>query len=51
METITLSEPAMDLLKRNVSGPQILVDDGNREAYRELVRGAHVSHDYICSWR
>jgi hypothetical protein len=38
METITLSEPAMDLLKRNMAGTQILVDDENREAYRELAR-------------
>ena len=39
MLTITLSEGARDLLKRNMSGPQILVDDKNREAYREPARG------------
>ena len=38
MQTITLTEAALDLLRRNISGPQILVDDGNREAYRELAR-------------
>jgi hypothetical protein len=38
METITLSEAALDLLKRNMTGTQILVDDENREAYRELAR-------------
>jgi hypothetical protein len=36
MQTIALSEPALDLLKRNLTGPQILVNDENREAYREL---------------
>jgi hypothetical protein len=36
--TITLSEAAADLLKRNLSGPQILVNDENRAAYRELAR-------------
>ena len=36
MQTTTLSEVALDLLKRNMSGVQILVDDENREAYREL---------------
>ncbi len=35
---VELSEAALDLLKRNMSGPQILVDDKNREAYRELGR-------------
>jgi hypothetical protein len=38
MQTITLSEAALDLLRRNMSGPQILFDDENREAYRELAR-------------
>ncbi len=38
METITLSEAALDLLKRNMTATQILVDDENREAYRELAR-------------
>jgi hypothetical protein len=38
METITLSEAALDLLKRNMTGTQILVDDENREAYRDLAR-------------
>ena len=33
METLTLSAAAMDLLKRNLAGSQILVTDGNREAY------------------
>lgn len=36
MQTITLSEAALALLKENMSGVQILVDDENREAYREL---------------
>jgi hypothetical protein len=36
MQTITLSAAAVDLLKRNVTGTQILVNDENREAYREL---------------
>jgi hypothetical protein len=38
MQTLSLSEAAMDLLKRNMIGTQILVDDDNREAYRELAR-------------
>jgi hypothetical protein len=38
MEAITLTDAALDLLKRNMSGPQIRVDDENREAYRELSR-------------
>ena len=38
MQTVTLSEAALDLLKRNMSGTQILVNDENREAYRELAR-------------
>jgi hypothetical protein len=36
MPTITLSHAALALLKRNLTGPQILVDDDNRRAYREL---------------
>ena len=39
MQTITLTEDALNLLKRNMCGPQILVDDENREAYRELGAG------------
>ena len=38
MQTIALSEAALDLLRRNMQGQQILVDDENREAYRELAR-------------
>jgi len=38
MPRITLSEVALDLLKQNMSGAQILVNDENREAYRELAR-------------
>ena len=38
METLTLSSAALDLLKQNMTGTQILVDDDNREAYRELAR-------------
>jgi hypothetical protein len=38
MQTITLSEAAVDLLKRNMTGQHILVDDDNRESYRELAR-------------
>jgi hypothetical protein len=38
MLTITLTEAALDLLNRNMSGTQILVDDKNREVYRELAR-------------
>jgi hypothetical protein len=38
MKTIALSEAALDLLKRNMTGPQILVDNENREVYRELAR-------------
>ena len=38
MLTVMLSEGAVDLLKRNMSGSQILVDDQNREAYLELAR-------------
>ncbi len=38
METVTLSKLALDLLRQNVSGKQILVNDENRECYRELAR-------------
>jgi hypothetical protein len=38
MQTVTLSQAALELLKRNIQGTQILVDDANREAYRELAR-------------
>jgi hypothetical protein len=38
MPAITLSEEALALLKRNLTGPQILVSDDNRDAYRELAR-------------
>ncbi len=38
METLILSEPALDLLRENMTGQQILVTDENREAYRELAR-------------
>ena len=36
MPTFTVSDGALALLKRNLTGPQILVTDENREAYREL---------------
>jgi hypothetical protein len=36
MPEITLSDDALALLRRNLRGPQILVTDDNREAYREL---------------
>jgi hypothetical protein len=38
MPTVTISDVALALLRRNLSGPQILVSDENREAYRELAR-------------
>ncbi len=38
MQTVTLSQAALELFKRNITGTQILVDDANREAYRELAR-------------
>jgi hypothetical protein len=36
MPTFTVSDGALALLRRNLTGPQILVTDENREAYREL---------------
>ena len=36
MQTIALSESALALLRACYSGTYILVDDGNRIAYREL---------------
>ncbi len=36
MPTIALSESALDLLRACYSGAYILVDDGNRDSYREL---------------
>ena len=38
MPTITLSDGALELLRRNLTGPQILVTDENRETYRGLAR-------------
>jgi hypothetical protein len=38
MQTLSLTEAARALLKRNMAGTQILVNDENREAYRELAR-------------
>jgi hypothetical protein len=38
MPTITLTSEALALLKQNLTGPQVLVSDENREAYRELAR-------------
>jgi hypothetical protein len=38
MPTVTISDAALALLRRNLSGPQILVSDENCEAYRELAR-------------
>jgi hypothetical protein len=38
MQTLALSDVALALLRRNLSGSQILVNDENREAYRELAR-------------
>jgi hypothetical protein len=38
MQTIALSEAALDLLRRNMTGQQIRVDYENRELYRELAR-------------
>jgi hypothetical protein len=38
MQTISLSETALALLKQNLGGMQILVNDENREDYRELAR-------------
>jgi hypothetical protein len=38
MQTIALTKAAVDLLKLNMAGAQILVNDENREAYRELAR-------------
>jgi len=38
MQTITLSEAALALLRSRVEGGSRHVDDSNREAYRELAR-------------
>jgi hypothetical protein len=38
VQTIQLSEAALDLLRRHLAQDGVMVDDENREAHRELAR-------------